>query len=77
MNTLELKNCLKLQIDSINDKKLLNAIFVLLESKTNDIIYLSDQQKEEIKQAQTEYQEGNHFENNFVNEEIEKWLKEK
>jgi hypothetical protein len=49
----------------------------LLESKTNDIIYLSDQQKEEIKQAQTEYQEGNHFENNFVNEEIEKWLKEK
>ena len=49
MNTLELKKCLKLQIDSINDKKLLNAIFVLLESKTDDIIYLSDKQKEEMR----------------------------
>jgi gas vesicle protein len=77
MNTLELKNSLKLQIDSINDKKLLNAIFVLLESKTNEVIYLSDKQKEEIKQAQREYKEGNHIENNFVNEEIEKWLLEK
>ena len=77
MNAIELKKCLKLQIDSINDEILLNAIYILLEAKTNDVIYLSDIQKEEIKQAQIEYQEGNHFENNFVNEEIEKWLKEK
>lgn len=77
MNALELKKCLKLQIDSINDEKLLNAIYILLETKTNDVIYLSDIQKEEIKQAQIEYQEGNHFENNYVNEEVEKWLKEK
>lgn len=77
MNTLELKNCLKIQIDSINDKKLLSAIFSFLETKTKDVINLTEQQKEEIREAQKEYQEGKHFENNLVNEEIEKWLKEK
>ena len=77
MNTLELKNSLKNQIDSINDEKLLNAIYVLLKSKNKEIIYLSDVQKKEISEAQIEYEQGNHFENNYVNEEIEKWLKEK
>jgi hypothetical protein len=77
MNTAELKNILKLRIDYINDKKFLAALNTLIESKTENIIVLSEEQKETIKTSQKEYSEGNYFENNAVNEEIEKWLREK
>lgn len=77
MNTAELKNILKLRIDFINDKKFLNALNTLVESKTENIIVLSEGQKTIIKTSQKEYSEGNYIENETVNEEIEKWLREK
>ncbi len=76
MNTLELKNLLKLRIDYINDKKFLMALSTLVESKTENIVILSEEQKEIINKSKKEYLEGNYFSNDSVNEEIEQWLKE-
>jgi hypothetical protein len=74
MNTAELKNILKLRIDFINDKKFLSALNTLIESKTENIIVLTKEQKEIINQSQKEYSEGNFSTNDVVNEEMEKWL---
>ena len=76
MNTLELKNILKFKIDSINDKKFLEALTVLIESKTNPIIMLSEEQKNSLEASRNEYLMGNFENNSVVNEEMEKWLKE-
>ncbi len=74
MNTAELKNILKLRIDFINDKKFLSALNTLIESKTENIIVLTKEQKKIINQSQKEYSEGNFSTNDVVNEEMEKWL---
>lgn len=74
MNTAELKNILKLRIDFINDKKFLSALNTLIESKTENIIVLTKEQKEIINRSQKEYSEGNFSTNEVVNEEMEKWL---
>ena len=76
MNTLELKNLLKTRIDFINDKKFLTALNTLVESKTENIIVLTNDQKEIINKSKKEYLEGNYFSNDSLNEEIEQWLKE-
>jgi ArsR family metal-binding transcriptional regulator len=76
MNTLELKNILKFKIDLINDKKFLEALTILIESKTDQIITLSDEQKNSLEASKNEYLLGNFENNNILNEEIEKWLKE-
>ena len=77
METAELKNLLKLKIDAIQDKDFLNALNTLVESKTENIILLTEEQNELINQSQKEYLEGNFIENNLLNEEVEKWLREK
>jgi beta-glucosidase/6-phospho-beta-glucosidase/beta-galactosidase len=74
MNTAELKNILKLRIDFINDKKFLSALNTLIESKKENIIVLTKEQKEIINQSQKEYSKGNFYTNDVVNEEMEKWL---
>lgn len=76
MNTLELKNILKFKIDLINDKKFLEALTILIESKTDQIITLSDEQKNSLEASKNEYLLGNFENNNILNEEMEKWLKE-
>ncbi|MGV9004107.1 hypothetical protein [Flavobacterium sp.] len=76
MNTLELKNSLKSRIDIINDVKFLTALHTLVESKTDTIIVLNEEQKEIVNKSKKEYVEGNYFSNDAVNEEIEQWLKE-
>ncbi len=76
MNTLELKNNLKFKIDLINDKKFLEALAVLIASKTEQIITLSNEQKNNLEESRNEYLSGNYEHNNVLNEEMEKWLKE-
>lgn len=76
MNTAELKYILKLKIDSISDENFLNDLNTLIESKTKNIITLSEEQKQKINDSQKEYSEGNYYDNNLVKEEIEKWLQE-
>jgi ArsR family metal-binding transcriptional regulator len=76
MNTLELKNILKFKIDLINDKKFLEALTILIESKTDQIITLSNEQKNSLETSKNEYLLENFENNNILNEEMEKWLKE-
>jgi ArsR family metal-binding transcriptional regulator len=76
MNTLELKNILKFKINLINDKKFLEALTILIESKTDQIITLSEEQKNSLEASKNEYLLGNFENNNILNEEMEKWLKE-
>lgn len=76
MNTLELKNSLKFKIDLINDKKFLEALTVLIASKTEQTITLSYEQQNHLEASRNEYLSGNFENNNVLNEEMEKWLKE-
>jgi hypothetical protein len=76
MSTIELKNIIKSRIDSITDNDFLNALNIILLSKTPDIIILSEEQKLAIKKSQVEYSEGKFYTNDAVNEEMEKWLQE-
>lgn len=86
MSTIELKNLLISKIAEIEDEALLLAINTILDSKSRSIenynqdlqkiIILTEQQKNEIQNSQKEYLAGNYFENDFVNEEMEKWLRE-
>ncbi len=86
MSTIELKEILKSKIDEIDDEAFLSAINTILESKSKSsksynqdlqkIIILSEQQKKEIQDSQKEYLEGNYVENDTLNEEMERWLRE-
>lgn len=86
MSTIELKEILKSKIDNIDDETFLSAINTILESRSKSsknynqdlqkIIILNDQQKKEIQDSQKEYLEGNFIENDVLNEEMERWLRE-
>jgi hypothetical protein len=86
MSTIELKNLLISKIAEIEDEALLLAINTILDSKSKiienynqnlqKIIILTEQQKKEIQNSQKEYLAGNYFENDFVNEEMKRWLLE-
>ena len=86
MSTIEIREILKSKIDNIDDEAFLSAINTILESKSKSgknynqdlqkIIILSEQQKEEIQNAQKEYLKGDFIENDALNEDMEKWLRE-
>lgn len=86
MNTPELKNILISKISQIDDEEVLSAINNILDSKSNSnvsfnsnldkIIFLTEQQKKEILNSKKEYSEGNFIDNDILNEEMEKWLRE-
>lgn len=76
MNTIELKKILISKINEINDEAYLKAINTILDSKSENILMLSDNQKSSIQKSRKEYLEGNYQTNDTVNEEMGKWLKE-
>ena len=86
MNTPELKNILISKISQIDDAEFLLAINTILDSKSNSIesynsdlhkiIILTEQQKKEILNSKKEYSEGKFVENDILNEEMERWLRE-
>jgi hypothetical protein len=76
MSTIELKNLLISKINEINDEAFLKAINTILDSKSEHILMLSDNQKASIQKSREEYIKGNYQTNDAVNEEMEKWLKE-
>lgn len=86
MSTIELKNVLISKIAEIDDEVFLSAINTILDSQSKSIenrnqssqkiIVLTEHQKKEIQNSQKEYLEGNYFENDSVNEEMERWLRE-
>ena len=85
MSTIELKNIVISKIAGIDDEAFLSAINTILDSKAKSgennpdlqtIIMLTKQQKKEIQNSQKEYSEGHYIDNDSVNEEMEKWLRE-
>ncbi|WP_264565073.1 hypothetical protein [Flavobacterium sp. N3904] len=86
MSTIELKKILISKISEIDDEVFLSAINTILDSKSESIenknldlqkiIILAEQQKKEIQNSQKEYSEGNYIDNDAVNEEMERWLRE-
>ena len=54
----------------------MEALTILIESKTDQIIALSKEQKDSLEASKNEYLSGNFENNNVLNEEMEKWLKE-
>ena len=86
MSAIELKNLLISKIVEIDDEVFLSAINTILDSKSKSIesydkdsqkiIILSEQQKKEILNSKKEYLEGNYIENDVLNEEMERWLRE-
>ncbi len=78
MSTLELKTILIQRIAEIDDKPFLEAIKILLDKKVESAtMQLSDKMVQQILASKKEGEEGLVVENALLEEEIEKWLKEK
>ncbi len=78
MSTLELKTILIQRIAEIDDKPFLEAIKILLDTKVESAtMQLSDKMVQQILASKKEAEEGLVVENALLEEEIEKWLKEK
>ena len=76
MNTAELKNILKLRIDFINDKKFLSALNTLIESKTENIIVLTKEQKEMLQMSEGDIENGRLISQEAMVKRNLEWLNE-
>lgn len=78
MTTIDLKNVLIHKISEIDDISFLKAIKVILDSKTNnEILMLTDQQKEDIMASKKEVESGLIFSEKELDKEIQEWLSAK
>ncbi|MCF8337652.1 MAG: hypothetical protein K9I74_06670 [Bacteroidales bacterium] len=78
MNATELKNVLIHQIAEIDDVSFLEAIKTIVDSKMNqEVLTLTQEQKDEIMASKKEIEEGNFIEQDALDKEIKEWLKEK
>ena len=78
MTTVELKNLLIHRIAGINDKSFLTAINTIIETKSDSIIFRTNQeQRKHIKEGKDQIANGECFTNDQVEMEIDKWLREK
>jgi len=78
MTTVDLKNILIHRIAGINDKSFLTAINTLVETKSESMIYkTTSEQQKRIEVAIVQISRGESFTNEQVENEIDKWLKEK
>lgn len=78
MTMMELKSILIHRISEINDIRFLEAIKTILDEKAEDAtLKLTKEQYKEIRDSQAEINEGLFLYNNDLDQEIQKWLKEK
>ena len=78
MNSIELKNILIHRISEINDLSFLKAIKTILDSKTeSEVLVLTPEQRNEIIASKKEIEKGLSEENEALEKELKKWLKEK
>ncbi len=78
MSIIELKTILIQRIAEIDDKPFLEAIKILLDTKVESAtMQLSDKVVQQILASKKEVEDGLIIENTLLEEEIEKWLKEK
>jgi predicted transcriptional regulator len=78
MTTVELKNILIHRIAGINDKSFLTAIKTIVDKKSDSVIYkTTPEQRMRIKEGREQIARGEHFTNEQIELEIDKWLNEK
>jgi predicted transcriptional regulator len=71
MNTLELKEHLKLRIDEINDDVILSQINLILENKSETL----ENYNLDLQKSENDIANGNIFSHNQVLEKIAEWKK--
>jgi hypothetical protein len=75
MSTLELQQELAKEIAFINDEKFLIELKVMIDTKLSmDVYRLSDYQRERVKQARIEWENGTLIDNDDLFKEIDQWL---
>lgn len=78
MNTPEIKSALLSEISTIEDKGSIEGIKLLVDFELEEkVVELSEKQKSRIKKAKQEYLNSEILDEQFADEEIEKWLDEK
>ena len=78
MTTIELKDILIHKIAAINDKSFLAAMNIIIDTKSEKLIYrTTPEQRQRIKEGQEQLARGESFSNDQVEAEIDKWLREK
>lgn len=74
MNTLELRNILISKISQIEDKDFLQALKIILDSKSSASNY-SEEYNNELLKAEEDIESGKLYSHNEVKEKIEQWKK--
>jgi len=78
MTTIDLKKDLIHKIAAINDKTVLDAIKAIVDKQSKATIYkTTPEQRKTIQEGRDQIEKGECFTNEQVEQEIEKWLKEK
>lgn len=78
MTTVDLKNILIHRIAGINDKSFLAAINTIIETKSKSTVYQTTrEQRKNIEIGLSQIANGEYLNNDQVELEIDKWLKEK
>ena len=77
METLELKTNLVHAIENLEDKKVLEEVYRLLQITIEDDIFkLSDVQKDKIKIGKNQYQNGEFYSHEESEKIMQEWLKD-
>ncbi len=77
MTKIELQNLLIHRISEINDVSFLEAIKTILDSKSQAVLPLTVEQRNEILASKKEIEQGLSIENTVLEDEIAGWLKAK
>ena len=78
MTVVDLKNILIHKIAEINDISFLKAIKTILDSKTNnEILNLTDKQRDDIIASKKEIESGLFFDSKDIDKEIKEWVNAK
>lgn len=78
MKTTEIKKRLIDEINSLDNRKILEELyrFLNLENKIEKTYKLSEEQESAISEAREQIQNGDYLTNDQANDEIDKWLEE-
>jgi len=77
MTSIDLKAKLIEIINQIEDVELLEAIKTILDTKSENLYTLSDEQKESIEVSRQQIKNGNFLKNDEVFTELKEWIKKK
>lgn len=77
MSTVEIKKKLIKRINDSENELLLEEIYRLMEGEdADDIMNLSDELKESVREGQEDYRQGRVISQDDLDREVDEWLKE-